>query len=700
MQNVRQGGGSPRKIVRCGKARSPLGPRSPHPATVAGLAGVAGVSLFLLPGCRESAPDDLIVQEETTESLVFVKTEAEETLNRTRGEGNLYKLSPISPEGEVTALTEFAGASVSDPCVSFDGRRILFSMKPADRSQRNIYEIDVNGQNLRQVTSGGGDDFDPLYMPDGTIVFTSNRDGEMDEYNHSPAEHLYRCNLDGSDLERISFNQSDDFDPALLPNGQILYTRWEHFGTMNRFPLFFTNPDGTGTFHSFGPHERNFFHAQPTPDGRIIAIESTMINEDAGPIAVIKTEQGPADPLLSRDHLHWDNLTPDVNTGGAPWPYGAFKYPFPLGGNRFVVSYTLPAAEEGQVDYGLYTFTIAQDGAGTIEEPATFTPTDLTFLYNDPGSNEYDAQLIAPREKPPVLLSTIDRSKDFGIFLAQDVFNRGPSDGQEVPRRGTDPIEQIAVFAARPTAPGEANDISLTEFEKRAFLGYAPVQPDGSFRIKVPADTPISFATLDSEERGFVVKRTWLYVRPGEEFDRCTGCHEDRIPGGQIATNPSPMARNVEPFDLNIPVAQARVINYENDIAPIVEAKCVTCHTPTFIEREELSEADLPDSVFYTVIDTIPAPGLLDLRAEPDTTEMGRIFPTAYVSLVEGPTEEEPDRADVMEPAFPRRSLLIDAVLGVDEKAAVGPHPEGVHALTPEEKETFNLWVLLGGQYR
>src|SRR5690606_28020919 len=176
----------------------------------------------------------------------------------------------------------------------------------------NIYEIDADGRNLRQITSGGGDDFDPLYLPDGRILFTSSRSGEMDEYNHSPTETMYVCNADGSGMERISFNQSDDFDPALLPNGQIVYTRWDHFGTMNRFPLFFTNPDGTGTFHRFGPHDRNFFHAQPTPDGRIIAIESTEVEGDAGPIAILKPEQGPADPLLGNRDLHWDRLTPQV----------------------------------------------------------------------------------------------------------------------------------------------------------------------------------------------------------------------------------------------------------------------------------------------------------------------------------------------------------------------------------------------------
>jgi len=124
------------------------------------------------------------------------------------------------------------------------------------------------------------------------------------------------------------------------------------------------------------------------------------------------------------------------------------------------------------------------------------------------------------------------------------------------------------------------NDFSANEFEKRALLGFAPVQSDGSFRIKVPADTPISFATMDQLGRGFVVKRTHLSVRPGEEFDKCVGCHEDRRPGGPVVTNANPMAKMLPAHDLNVPVAQAMVINYRDEIGPIVAAKCVSCHSP------------------------------------------------------------------------------------------------------------------------
>lgn len=652
--------------------------RSLHRARITALVLLVALALMStgLAGCRNSAPDDLIQQVQTTDALVFVKTKATETLNRTWADGNLYKLSPISPDGVVTPITNFTGASISDPAVSFDGKKILFSMRPSGGVWRNIYEIDADGTGLRQVTSGGGHDFDPLYLPDGRILFTSTRANEMDEYNHALSATLYACDMDGSNLERVSYNQSDDFDPDLLPNGRVVYTRWEHFGTFNRFPLFVTNPDGTGTFHEFGPHDRNFFHASPTPDGRLIAIESTEVSGDAGPIAVLKPEQGPADPALGGNSLHWDVVTPQVNNNGMPWPYGAFKYPRSIGGNRFVVSYTLPAASDSDADYALYTFTLDQTGAGTVTDPATFTIHNLTFLYNDPTTNEYDAQLLAPHPKPPIIVSTIDRSVNYGVFLAQDVFNRGTNDGQEVPIRGQDRIDSIAVITARPTVQGEANDFSANDFEKRALIGMAPVDSDGSFAIKVPANTPISFATLDTLGRGFVVKRTHLYVRPGEQFTRCFGCHENRVAGGPVPTNPNPMAATHAPFDLDIPSQNFTIINYESTIGPIVAAKCVSCHQPVAGQ---------------------PAAGGLDLTSVPDTAMMNRVFPRGYINLSGASLKLA---SQEVTPAFPRKSRLIDYVLGVGSRAGMGSHPPAPDTLTAQERRAFNLWVLLGAQYK
>ena len=253
--------------------------------------------------------------------------------------------------------------------MSFDGKKILFSMRPPGGGNRNIYEIGANGTGLRQVTSGGGHDFDPLYLPDGRIMFTSSRARHMDEYNHAPAENMYICDNDGSNMQQVSFNMSDDFDPTLDADGHLVYTRWEHFGTQNRFPLFVANPDGTAPFHKYGPHNRNFFHPQPTPDGRLIAIESTMIEEDAGPIAVLKLEAGPADPVagqygdeLERAHTAGQHRRRAVAVRRLQVPVPARRQHL-----RGVVHAARRTRED--VDYGLYTFTLNQTGAGTRRQP-------------------------------------------------------------------------------------------------------------------------------------------------------------------------------------------------------------------------------------------------------------------------------------------------------------------------------------------
>jgi hypothetical protein len=333
-----------------------------------------------------------------------------------------------------------------------------------------------------------------------------------------------------------------------------------------------------------------------------------------------------------------------------------------------------------------------------VADPASLNIRDLTFLYNDPGFNEYDAQLIAPRAKPPVIPSQILRGATSGVFLAQDVFNRGTSDGQERPQRGVQPIDRIAVIAARPTVRGESNDFSANEFEKRALIGFAPVYPDGSFKIEVPCDTPISFATLDEYERGIVTKRTHIYVRPGEQFVKCVGCHEDRAADGPEVTNPNPLAAAQPATNLNLTPDQWTVINYRDDIGPIVQAKCASCHYTKYFDRTTVDlSTGVPVSV--TVTDSIPAPANLDLSDILETPRMGMgTFPRGYLNLSGEPMDGVPN---VVDPAFPRRSVLVDAVLGLDSRAgAMHPDPATPEALTDAEKRLFNLWVLLGAQYR
>ena len=118
---------------------------------------ICGLSLLaVLPACRVSAPDDLVQEEETTEALVFVKTAGEETLNRSSASGNLYKLSPISPDGTVTPITNYVGAQISDPVVSFTADlRICSNLTEGHVTMRALVETRNSGLGEVGLPSSG-----------------------------------------------------------------------------------------------------------------------------------------------------------------------------------------------------------------------------------------------------------------------------------------------------------------------------------------------------------------------------------------------------------------------------------------------------------------------------------------------------------------------------------------------------------------
>ncbi len=618
------------------------------------------LALLLFAGCQGSLPDD-VVQAELPSGIIFVKAKRTRTLNSFSGGGNLFSLIPAAPDGKLTNLTNLENGDVADPEISYDGLRVLFSMRRDGRDHWHIYEMNIDGSNLTQLTFGDADDFDPLYLPSGKIVFTSNRPGYRDEYNVARAEVLHNMNADGSNIDQISFNLSDDFDPFVLRNGQVAYTRWEHHGPMNRFPLFNTNPDGCATFVLFGPHDRNFFHARELPDGDIVATMSRRVNGDAGAVAILHLNDNHADPPLSGDYENiTENIVSDDILRGPPFPKGAFKFPFPLPDGRIMVSYssrygTFQAGEGNEKkvepDFGLSTLN--RDGS------------NLTLLYNDRDTHELDAVVIAPRNIPPVIPEAIDQSVETGVFLDKSVYFRQSNDGQEIPAPGE--IKELMIIEGIPIFPGDRDMTGLTNFERKRIIGVAPVFEDGSTIFRVPVNTPISVNTLDSLGRSVVTKRTWFYIRPGEPTGICIGCHSPR----GLKKPERVMAENMQPHDLNVPVAEREIVAFQNAIAPIIENKCESCHSGA-----------------------TPA-AMLDLSLASSGTEGNDRYPQAYHSLLSSTRNPR-----LVVAPFSRRSLLADRLLGVGRAQGGVRHPDGQFALTQDEIRKFINWIDLGAQYR
>jgi hypothetical protein len=162
---------------------------------------------------------------------------------------------------------------IRDPCVSFDGQRIAFSMRKNDVDDDfHLYVMKVADRSVRQITYGAGTcDMEPCYLPSGEIIFTSTRCDQSAACWWTNVMNLYTCDSEGRYIRRLGFDQDHTFYPQILQDGKIVYTRWEYndrsSGTL--LPTFIMNPDGTNQTEHYGNNSYppiSLFHVRGIPD--------------------------------------------------------------------------------------------------------------------------------------------------------------------------------------------------------------------------------------------------------------------------------------------------------------------------------------------------------------------------------------------------------------------------------------------------
>lgn len=399
-------------------------------------------SLVACSGAGDEATGNNAVSVQGEIAVAYVKRSVEAAGNPTdgvifRAGGDLYvrpKSSPSSPEYNVTQSHTQGRGDVSDPEVSYDGKRILFSMRgPNDRTW-NIWEVDLtdflagkvgNFPMRRLITDDAvadeGDDVDPAYLPDGRIVFSSNRQSEtiktlgykyLDEYEREQSIVLHTMNANGTDIRQISFNMSHDRNPTVLSDGRIMFSRWDHVGARNQFTIFTINPDGTNVFVEFGAHSgvNSYLHPREMQDGRIVSDGMPLSGtREGGALLVIDTKNFAESnqPLPGIESGMVAQLQPTlkpVPTGREASENGRFTTPYPLwdGTNRMLVTFTpggrtLEVSEVSLIDgsvtkervektpaYGVYMFDLATKFLRPVALPSVNANGDPTNMITDP----------------------------------------------------------------------------------------------------------------------------------------------------------------------------------------------------------------------------------------------------------------------------------------------------------------------------
>jgi len=427
---------------------------------------------------------------------------------------NLYVLRPPRPDGRVTPLTRFADGYVAEPEVSWDGRQVIFTHRGQHDPWWHVWRVNADGSGLVQLTHGPYHDVGPNFLPDGRIVFGSSRGGVRDEYHGYLCTPLHVMQPDGSDIHPIATNIGRDNEPALLPDGRIVFSRLEVFYSRNKteLTLHAARPDGAGDVVLYGPERRQFWraldHGLPGPDDgqesplthRVLRMTQPQALPGGG--IVVSTQGGLT--LLGPRRDGETLLMPDFKTR-------AYTTPLPLADGSLLCAATDKTPDRKKVDLGIYRYY-----------PAT---QKLELIYNDPATADYEARPLVARRPPPLRPPLVSRTAFSGRFLCGSVFHTQEAEVSAAGRL-VRLIEGTPVVGRHATHTGSEPVWKNHGGTLGRVLGTAPLAADGSFCVELPADRLVHLQVLDSDRRVVGNQLTWIYVRPGETKS-CVGCHEN-----------------------------------------------------------------------------------------------------------------------------------------------------------------------------
>jgi len=417
-----------------------------------------------------------------------------------------------------------------------------------------------------------------ILLDDGKPQFSAYEEG-----NDTAAFALHVMKDDGTGIEQITYNQSHDLQPSVLKNGRIIYTHWDQNGNHDNLSFYTVNLDGTQVERHYGYISMNIqpmmgepsnrlLRPQEMLDGRIAAILKPDGALLGGDMVVVDTKnfyenelQIPAGGGTTEKAQNPISILPvNIGTGATDVSvHGRFASLTPLydGTNRLLVSWAqcrlreivtnkivackdefivngeiITGYEEAEQLYGLWIYNMANqtqlpvvlaEEGKMFTEPLTLEPRAAS-VYTAPTT---DPLLATENVGVLHIRSVYDMDGQFSAFGATGFANVG-----QVAQATTDtrPARFIRLIKAVSIPDDETKDnlsdgtygAEFNEFTGlREIIGYAPVEPDGSVKVKVPADVAFTLEVLDKDGKRISANHNnWLQVRPGETRE-CNGCH-------------------------------------------------------------------------------------------------------------------------------------------------------------------------------
>jgi hypothetical protein len=445
-----------------------------------------GFSCIFFSSCRKKTRDGMIIFTRFPKKVQNINYVTGDSL-RYIPQAQIVALDPDKPEASLKVLTSDY-YSARAPQISYDGKYLLFSAKLKQNDPWQIWEMDLNDMKSRQVTSFKENCTDPGYLPLGRFVFSKSvPDGKLKSV-HS----LFTCNLDGSDLQRITFDPHTYFSSNVLSDGRILTIDQPVYPEHGDPKYMILRPDGTKTELFYKGTEGSNLSGQglEIANGRAVFIESDKDKLATGKIISVSYNR----PLHSKV-----NLTSDTR--------GDFHSVYPEHSGKLLVSYRKSESDR----FSLYEFD----------------PDTKTFgkkIYNDNNFDVLEAVEVEKHDRPKKLPSEVHMDIKTGLIVCQDVnLNDTQLSVKSISLPKTSNIEIMGIDSS---------------------LGIVQAAKDGSLYLRILADTPFQIRSLD--KNGHVIQSCdWIWLRPNERRG-CVGCHEDQelVPENRIplAVKKSPIS--------------------------------------------------------------------------------------------------------------------------------------------------------------
>jgi hypothetical protein len=416
--------------------------------------------------------------------IVFVQApevvDARDLADRFPQGSRLVRLNPNRPDASVMNLTDGFFAA-TDPAVSPEGGRILFSGKDKADAPWQIWEMDLDGIQKRQITHCSSDCLRPAYLPHDQIVYSAM------SANRRPREaDLYVSETNGANPHAITFGPGDFQVETVLRSGRILISAESALVAEDQRALpralYTIRPDGTGLME-FRPQNRENL------------IQSGTEELDNG--TVLFVVKGAAVRQGSEGMLAW--IKPGVLHNSLITPRQASYWSaHQLDESTLVVARTSSNPPSRNEKFDLYTFDLATRSPGRL-------------IYQSPKFSSVQAVPLQPHATPRYYWSILHPQLKTGRVICLNAYLSASAPSGRL----TTPIDRVRVLLLN------------SKQREEVVLGEAPVEKDGSFYVTVPADRAMRFELLDAKGQIIKAQRSWVWTRPGEDMG-CLGCHDDK----------------------------------------------------------------------------------------------------------------------------------------------------------------------------